>query len=83
MPHLFNFFICLDYSLANILGHDTTVRLAKPEDIKDAVKAVKELEKSQTPLLVISVPKPTIGEHLEYIIMAPLTLPWVSVRCWT
>ena len=83
VPHLFDFFIRLNHSPANVLGHDTTVKLAKPKDTKDTVKAIKELEKLQTPLLVISVPKPATGEHLEYIIMAPLASPWVSVGHWT
>lgn len=87
--HLFDFFIRLDHSPPNVRGQDTTVRLANPEDTKDAVKAVKELEelqKSQTPLLVVYVPNPAAGEEpplLQYIIASPSASPWIPVGRWT
>ena len=84
---LFDFFILLDHSPPNVQGQDTTVRLANPKDTRDAVKAVKELEeleKSQTPLLVVSLPNPTTREEpLQYIIVSPLASLWIPVRRWT
>jgi hypothetical protein len=79
---LFDFFICFDRLPPDIRGQDTTVSPAKPEDTKDAVKAIEELRMSQTPLLVVSVPN-RAGEPLRYIVESPLALPWVPVGHWT
>jgi hypothetical protein len=81
-PHLFDFFICFDRSPPDVQGQDTTVSPAKPEDTKDAVKAVEELGMSRTLLLVVSVPNRT-GEPLRYVVESPLALPWVLVGHWT
>jgi hypothetical protein len=85
VPDLVNFFIRFNHSSASIQGHDTTVRVAKCEDTKDAVKVIKEfeeLEKSQL-LLVASVSNPTTEESMEYVIAPPSASPWAPVGHWT
>ena len=84
-PELFNFFIRFNHSPPDVRGLDTTVRLAKPEDTEDAVKAVKELEdveKSQMPLVVVSIPNPA-GEPSQYVVRPPIPSPWIPVGRWT
>jgi Fungal protein kinase len=81
-PHLFDFFIRFDCLPPDVQGQDTTVSPAKPEDTKDAVKAIEELGMSQTPLLVVSVLN-CAGEPLRYVVESPLALPWVPVGHWT
>jgi serine/threonine protein kinase len=85
VPDLVDFFIRFNLSPADVRGHDTTVRVAKCEDTKDAVKVIKEFEelaKSRS-LLVASVPNPTTGESLEYVIAPPSASPWAPVGRWT
>jgi hypothetical protein len=80
---LFDFFIHLDHLPPNVQGQDATVTPANSKDTKDAVNAVKELEKSQTPLLVISLPDSMTGKPLRYVITSPVASLWVPVGRWT
>jgi Fungal protein kinase len=84
-PELFDFFIRFNHSPPEVRGLDTTVRLAKSKDTRDAVKAVKELEKSQVPLVVVSIPNPAAGDSLpyEYVVASPIPSPWIPVGRWT
>ena len=79
---LFDFFIHLDRSPAKVRGQDATVTLANSEESKEAVKAVKELEK-ETPLLVVSVPDAGSGKWMRYVVASPFASPWVPVGRWT
>lgn len=82
---LFDFLIYFDHSPPDVRGHDTTVRLANPEEIKGAIKEVKELEGQRTSLLVVSVPapKPATEVPLEYVVASPLPSLWTPVGRWT
>jgi hypothetical protein len=84
-PHLFDFFIHFDLSPPDVRGQDTTVRLAKKEEIEDAVNAVKELKGLETPLLVVSIPISATGKPsgLEYVVASPLASIRVPVGRWT
>ena len=85
-PDLVDFFIRFNHSPADVRGQDTTVRVANPEDTKDAIKAVnelEELEKSRVSLLVASIPNPATGESSDYVIAPPSASPWIPVGRWT